>query len=237
MNKKFQLADLLTDFALLMAIASSLFASDLAYCQDNPSYRLAKEYVREVGELEGLRASAEQVLKKPGSNTLTESLYFSTRITTALRSDIAVLEEIKLSGQLADLPGLLALVHQDKIGVHNGLIEVATTMLSGPKPGVDYGQVASRAPQLRAQLDALDEQLFKFSVLVFGGLIDAKPDKDGHMSRLSITEMERADLLADIRRTFGAKLDQKNQSYYVSGASVLEHYLKDKGYKCVDESQ
>ena len=49
-------------------------------------------------------------------------------------------------------------------------------LLSGPKPGVDYGAVAAEAPKITARLDYLDRVLFETaSPLVFMSLIHPKP--------------------------------------------------------------
>ncbi len=42
-------------------------------------------------------------------------------------------------------------------------------------------------------------------------------------------------LVNRIKTIFGDKLDQKNQDYLVSAASVLDFYLEKKGFKCSDE--
>ncbi len=112
---------------------------------------------------------------------------------------------------------------------------MATTLLSGPKPGVDYGALTAEAPKITAGLEYIDRSLLQATPLIFATLIDNKPDKQGHMSRLSITRAERDKLVRDLQLGFGKKLDQDNQNLIVSSASVLRDYLAKKGYKCSDE--
>ena len=53
-------------------------------------------------------------------------------------------------------------------------------------------------------------------------------------TRLIITKAERAKLLSDLTGDFGSKLDQKDQNFTVSAASVLKAYLL-KDFKCSDD--
>jgi hypothetical protein len=71
--------------------------------------------------------------------------------------------------------------------------------------------------------------------MIFSTLIDEKPDKNGHMSRLSITRAERDALVRSLEMSFGTKLDQTNQNVLVSSASALRDALTKKGYRCSDE--
>jgi hypothetical protein len=68
-------------------------------------------------------------------------------------------------------------------------------------------------------------------------LIDNRPqdsDSQHHASHLIITSAERAQLLSDIATGFGSKLDQKEQNFTVSAASVLRAYLL-KDFKASDD--
>jgi hypothetical protein len=89
-------------------------------------------------------------------------------------------------------------------------------------------------PKIRAELEFIDQSLFEATPLVFATLIDMKEDSKGHASHLIITKEQRAALIAKLTDSFGAKLDQKNQNYIVSAASVLRGYL-NKDFKCSDE--
>jgi hypothetical protein len=89
-------------------------------------------------------------------------------------------------------------------------------MISGPKPGVDYGAIAAQAPKLSATLDYVDHAIFEATPLVFGTLIDPVPDANNKMSKLIITSAERKKLIGDINSYFGTKLDQKDQPWLVT---------------------
>jgi hypothetical protein len=68
-------------------------------------------------------------------------------------------------------------------------------------------------------------------------LIDPKPDKNNHMSRLIITRSERDQLVRTLKTGLGNKMDQANQNFIVSSATILRDFLTKKGYKCSDEPQ
>ena len=89
-------------------------------------------------------------------------------------------------------------------------------------------------PQIRAQLDYIDQALFEATPSIFITLIDMKPDSQNHASHLIITKAERAGLIDDLNTDFGSKLDQKEPNYTVGAASVLRTYLL-KDYKCSDD--
>ncbi len=108
-------------------------------------------------------------------------------------------------------------------------------MMEGPKPNVDYGKIAASLPKINAQIDFIDQGLFKATPAVFATLIQMKANSHGGADHLIITKAEKADVIDRIRTIFGSKLDQHDQNYIVSAASVLESYLEKKGYKTSDE--
>ena len=63
-----------------------------------------------------------------------------------------------------------------------------------------------------------------------------KTNSHGGLDHLIITKSEKADLIQRIKENFGDKLNQANQNYIVSAASMLKFYpFEKKGYKCSDE--
>ena len=99
---------------------------------------------------------------------------------------------------------------------------------------MDYSKLAAEMPQIRGELDFVDQSLFQAIPSIFGTLIDMKADSKGHASHLIITKEEKAGLISKLDNSFGAKLDQKGQNYTVSAASILKAYL-NKDFKCSDE--
>lgn len=213
-------------FSFIVTPAWSAETSHLAFVQ---------EYVRELGQLEELRAAAEDELKRKGANPFTAGIHFGTRMQIALRTDIGQLNHIHLDPPFKELPADIVRLHEGKIKVYDRMIEIETQMLSRPKPGVDYGAMAAEMPKLRALLDSIDDSFLQMSALAFASLIDqTRPDKKGHLNRLVITKAEQQDLLMRLQNWFGAKPNQEHQNGIVGAASVLKGYLQ-KDYKCSDD--
>jgi hypothetical protein len=152
-----------------------------------------------------------------------------------LDSQIRILNKMHLNAPFDQLTDIIVTLYGKKVELHNTVIKMDTTFLSGPKPSVDYDALAADAPKITARLEYLDRTLLEATPLIFATLIDSKPDKQGHMSRLSITRAERNELVRRLQISFGKQLDQDNQNLTVSSASVLRDYLVKKGYKCSDE--
>jgi hypothetical protein len=193
------------------------------------------EYVRELGINERIRALGEKELAEQNADKYVTMIRGSTRIIMELGSQIRALQDMTLNKPYDTLPATIANFYTYKINVHNQVIAMATAFLSGPKPGVDYGAMVAEAPKFTAMIEYIDRSLAETTPLIFTTLIDEKPDKNGRMSRLSITRAERDALVRSLEMSFGKKLDQTDQNYIVSSASVLRHYLSKKGYKCSDD--
>jgi hypothetical protein len=213
-------------------LAAPLFA---AAAQETSHLDFVREYVRELGSMEELRAAAETELKQKESNPLTNVIWYSTRVQLELRTSDAALSAMHLNSPFEGLPDSITAFHKQKIEILNQMAQVARVMMSGPKPGIDYGAIAAQMPQLRATLESVDETFIKLSALVFATLIDQSPDKAGHLSRLIITRAQRQELLRTLKADFGSKLDKNGQNSIVASAGVIRDYLEKKGFACSDE--
>lgn len=220
-----------TSIAIFLLAASRAFAATPV---DTPHLEFVQEYIRELIEFEELRAAAEVELQQKGGNQLSSMIYTSTRMQMALHGDVHRLSGMRLNPPEDFLLPAIIGFYKQKIEIHDQLIATATEFMSGPKPGVDYGKMAADVSRLRAVLDGIDEALFKVTPAVAATLVDEKPDSQGHMSRLIITKAERSDLIKRIQTAFGAKLNQNQQNYYVSSATVLRDWLRS-GYTASDE--
>ena len=92
-------------------------------------------------------------------------------------------------------------------------------------------------PQITATLEYIDQALFKLTPMVFLLLVDDKPDAQGHMSRLMISKKQAHQLVVSIDGYFGSSLNEKNQDWNTSAASVLKSGLTKKGYTFADEKK
>jgi hypothetical protein len=143
-----------------------------------------------------------------------------------LMVQIATLETMRLNPPFENVIENFTHFYEQKLVIYKQFTDLCSALITGPKPGVDYGALAAEAPKLNARLEFIDQGLFKSSPLVFATLIDTREDSQGHVSHLIITKTERAKLVHDITLAFGDKLKQDNQSYTVSAASVLKSYLE-----------
>ncbi|HXW25256.1 MAG TPA: hypothetical protein VEK73_10945 [Xanthobacteraceae bacterium] len=220
---------------LPFVLALLLWCPTPSVAAENPYLAFVSEYVRELGANEKMREQGERELAEPNADQLAVSIRSSTRIVMELSAQIGILKGTTLNEPFDKLPQNIADFYKYKIDAHQQLIDIATAMMAGPKPGVDYGAMAARAPKLTAMVEYVDRAIFEATPMIFGTLIDKNPDKDGHMSRLNITRAQRDELIRKLQISFGKKMDQKDQNYLVSSASVLRDYLSKKGYKCSDD--
>jgi hypothetical protein len=224
----------------VLLVAFTLLLSCPAVAAETSPLDFAREYIREIVTNERMRALAEKDVKEasePNAAKMMAIIRSSTRIILELRSQISVLQRMTLSEPFDRLPGMLVQLYGKKIEVNDRMIAMATAFAKGPEPDVDYGALAAESPKLTAENEHIDRLLFEGATkLVLYLLIDSKPDKDGHASRLIITRAQRDELIASLQAGFGKKMDKKgDHGYFVASGTVLRDVLLKKGYKCADE--
>jgi hypothetical protein len=216
----------------------AIWAVSQAHAEDTSRFVFVTEYVRGLSALENVRVKAEEELKADATanDKLSTSIYASTRFQLELKNQIYMLRDMHLSAPFEELIPNIVHFDQMKIDLHQQMIDIGSTMLARPKLNVDYGKMVADMPKIRAFLDDIDHALFESTPMIFATLINETPDSNNHISRLIIKRAEREKLLQGITNYFGEKVEQKNQNYIVSSASVLKAYLL-KGYTCSDEHQ
>ncbi len=219
---------------IVIALSALLLAATAR--AETPHAVFVAEYVRELGVNEHMRELGEKDVTEPGADKNAAAIRAGTRIVLELSSQVSMLKGMTLNSPFDTLPGAIAAFYEQKIKVQNRFMEIATAFESGPKPGVDYGALAAEAPKLTAMAEYIDRSLFQMTPLIFATLIADKPDNQGHMSRLRITRAERDGLVRSLQIDFDGKMDQTDQNYTVSAATVLRDYLIKKGYKCSDDA-
>jgi hypothetical protein len=212
----------------------------VCHAQETPHLAFVSEYVRELITNEKDRAQAEQDLAKVAPDRPQErfvvGIRASTSISLDLTSEVNVLSAMHLDPPFEDLIGNIVAFYGRKIALHREMIDISTKTLSGPQPGVDYGALVAKAPQLTAEQEFIDKSLFQATPLIFATLIDVKhPDKEGHASHLNITRGERDALARSLNSGFGKKRDADAPGYIAGSASVLRDFLTNQGYRCSDE--
>jgi hypothetical protein len=182
---------------------------------------------------EGIRVRYEQEIKDKGFQA-TDCVRNTALFQLELGADTGQIKDIKLSGDMAGTPQLIARAFEAKIDLYKQMGDICG-MLIVPHEGVDYGALAAGMPKITAQMEYIDKSIFEASPLVFALLISDTPDKDGHASRLIITKQERNDLVMLIDGSF-KDVDAKNSRDVVAAASVIKSYLTKKGYTPADEA-
>lgn len=207
-----------------------------ARAEENAPLAFKTEYIRELSANENARANAEQEVKE-GVTTRDQTasaIHSSTLIQLELRSQIQMLRDTQLTSPFDTLVPNITEFYEEKIALHQKMIDISREFLVGPKPNVDYLVLLQKCRQFRASLDYIDKTLFESTTMIFAILIDQRPHSNNHLNHLVITKAEREKLVHDLTVAFGEKLEQKNQNYIVSSASVLKAYLL-KDYKCADD--
>jgi hypothetical protein len=181
-------------FALLLTTAAAQMRQPLKTAlpkAETPHLLFVKEYIREMISDEDLKTSVEKELAgaKSVNEQLSTGIYFSKSVQLELRSQIGVLKGMRLNAPYDDLNADLISFYLQEIGLHQKLIDLNTTFMEGPKPGVDYSAIAAKIPQIRAELESVQKGVFQAASLVFITLIDLKPDSHGHLSHLVITKL------------------------------------------------
>jgi len=204
---------------------------------ETPHLEFVTEYIREFAAVERIRAAGQDENnqdKKDDKLPFASAIHTSTLFELELGSHVKMLKGMRLNAPFDELVPNITAFYERKIVLWRRMREISSDFIGGPKNGVDYSKLAAEMPQIRGELDFIDQSLFEATPGVFATLIDMKEDSKGHASHLIITKEEKARLISKLDDSFGAKLDQKDQNYTVSAASVLKGYL-NKDFKCSDE--
>jgi hypothetical protein len=204
---------------------------------ETPHLEFVAEYIRELAEVERIRAAGEAENnqdKKDDKLPLASGIHTSTLFELELGAQVRMLRSMRLNVPFDFLIPNVTAFYERKIVLWRRMRDISSAFIGGPKNGVDYSKLAAEVPQIRGELEFIDKSLFEAAPGVFATLIDIKEDSKGHASHLIITKEQKAVLISKLDDSFGAKMDQKDQNYTVSAASVLKAYL-NKDFKCSDE--
>jgi hypothetical protein len=221
------------------------FGACFAYgeVKETPHYDVVNAYIRSLGTIHNIQQLANREFEEDKGaddenvRRMMSAIRNSTRLKLELNTSIHTLQGMQLRRPFETLLPTTIEFYKQKIDLHNELVQIAKTFVDLiPKPSVDYSKLVARIPEITAELEYIDESIFKTIAIVFALLIDENPDAEGHMSHLNITKSEKDKLINDIDTLFGESLDKQNRTWTVSSAALLKAYLL-KGYKCRDEWQ
>jgi hypothetical protein len=205
---------------------------------ENPRIQLASEFVRELEILYRLQETSKNELAENDSSLgkLTTGIRVGTRTVFEMNESILRLDGIAVDGQWAKFRDMLKRLDADRIRIFRELNQMAKAMMSGPKPGVDYGAMAAHAPELTAEIEQVDKSMFTMAQAMFFALVDdQRLGPDGNLHRLLLTKKERAGMIHLIDEVWGQTLEDKNSSGIVSAAWVIKLGLTRPHYKSADE--
>jgi hypothetical protein len=230
---------LLPGFIIYGTSCASVQSQPLARnAQQTARITLAQEFVRELEVLYRLQETAKKEFAEDSSTTgkLTTGIRVGSRTLFEMNENINRLGLINVAATWAETRDMLKQVHQKRIVIMQEMNQIAKTILAGPEPGVNYGKLTARAPELTAQIEEIDKSIFTMAQLMFFALVDdARVGADGNLHHLLLTKKERTSMVQLIDKVFGPTLEDKNDSRIVSSAWVIKYGLTRSNYQAADE--
>lgn len=213
-------------FALVILQSNITSAETLA--TRSSSFQFMKEYIREVGELEELRAKAESDLKA-NPKDFAACIRNSETWEMTLRTDAMMMRQTHLSvgKDVNTVPALIAGFYEQKRRSLAEFSKLCSVMYGGPQENVDYAKLAADLPKHTARIQYVDKTLFQMIRLIFATIWSNRVDGHGHVSYLMIDGRQRDDLLHEIENWFPAKDDKLDDSYPRSAMRILRLKLKE----------
>jgi len=200
---------------------------------------LVREFVREMEVLYRLQETAKNEFAEDGSTTgkLTTSIRVGTRTLLEMQESVSRLRMISLDTQWGEFRDLLKSFHNQRMAAVEEMNQMSKAMLSGPTPGVNYGAMTARAPELTAQVEQIDKTMFQISQPLFLALVDeGRVGADGNLHHLILNKKDRAGMVHAIDIAFGRSLDDgKNATSIVNAAWAIKYGLTRPTYKAADE--
>lgn len=234
MNFSLRAALLLT----VMGCVCFTAAQSQPFNEKNPRVQLASEFVRELEVLYQLQETAKKELAEDNSSSgkLVTGIRVGTRTVLEMNESIHRLDGIAVDGQWAEFRDLLKQLDSERIRIFQEMNQMAKAMMSGPKPGVDYGAMVAHAPELTAEVEQVDKSMFNMAQAMFFALVDEQRlGPDGKLHHLLLTTKERAGMIQLIDKVWGQSLEDKNASSIVSAAWAIKYGLTRPIYKSADE--
>jgi hypothetical protein len=203
---------------------------------------LVQEFVRELEVINRLQViAAKEVAQDSSPNgKLMTGIRVGSRTILQMNDSINRLNMIKVDGQSAETRDLLKRLHQKRIELVQEVSQTSkafiTALTNGPQPGVDYGAMTARAPELTAEMEELNKSIFTMSqIMLFALVDDARVGADGNLDHLIMTKKDKTSMVQLIDKMFGATLEDKNASHIVSAAWAIKYGLTQTHYKAADE--
>ncbi|PWT82907.1 MAG: hypothetical protein C5B58_07430 [Acidobacteria bacterium] len=200
---------------------------------------LTQEFVRELEVLYRLQETAKKEFAEANSTDgkLMTSIRVGTRTLFELNECIGRLNRINVDAQWARFRNHLKELHGERMALVQEMNAIGKALLSGPEPGINYGKLTARGPELTARVEQIDKLIFTMAEVVFLALVDdTRVGADGNLHHLLLTKKERTSMVQLIDKIFGPKaLEDKNANHIVSSAWIIKYGLTQPQYKAADE--
>ena len=120
---------------------------------------LVREFVREMEVLYRLQETAKKEFAEDNSTTgkLATSIRVGTRTLYEMQESVSRLQMISLATRWGEFRDLLVSFHNQRMAAVQEMNQMSKAMLSGPAPGVNYGAMTARAPELTAEVEQIDK--------------------------------------------------------------------------------
>jgi hypothetical protein len=231
--------------AALVGLLVGLSTNSSAQAESSPGaaektarIALVREFVREMEVLYHLQETAKKEFAEDSSTTgkITTGIRVGTRTLFEMQESVSRLDMINLDASWGKFRDLLKSFDNQRMETVQEMNHIAKAMLSGPTPGVNYGEMTARAPELTAQVEQIDKSMFQMSQALFLALVDeGRVDADGNLHHLILNKKDRAGMVHTIDIDFGQSLDDKNSTSVVSAAWAIKYGLTRPIYKAADE--
>jgi hypothetical protein len=199
---------------------------------------LVQEFVGELEVLYRLQETAKKEFAEDSSarGKIMTGIRVGTRTLFEMNDSINRLNMINVDAEWVKLRDMLKQLHQQRIASQQEVIQIGKMFLSGPEPGVNYGELTARAPELTAEVEEIDKSMFTVAKVMFFALVDdARVGADGNLHHLILTKKDRTSMVQLIDKIFGPTLEDKNATHIVSAAWVIKYGLTRPNYKAADE--
>ncbi|MBM3253434.1 MAG: hypothetical protein FJZ16_04205 [Candidatus Omnitrophica bacterium] len=225
-------------FCLVSIICLSILFPTNTFAVDSPSepYFFIKDLIQ-VASL--IHSSVDRFKTKGELLNETDEVYLTMQMMKGFRTAISDIEEAKIflnkyltsknetikesSQAMLVALGLLSNNYQDTIKYLETIYSPET--MKNP----DAGKMMSEGSKLTAGRDEILKLCMDASIMATYALVSDQPDKEGHLSYLTITSKERDDLKKELERYFGNGIKdgiKAGQSLSLSPASALYEFLK-----------
>jgi hypothetical protein len=204
----------------------SLLATPVAQAGETPPLQFVTEYIKDFGAIEHIRLAQERELGELQQPTLATCTRDGNQYRSELTRQVSRMRRMTGPPSWRDLPARLVGLFDRKLVLYTEVVKTCTALGTGAHTDVSALQVMAAISQYNAKIDAIDKSLFQTSTDAFNTLLSAIPDRHGKQRRLSITAVERQNLLRQIQLEFGSELDDDQQTYLVNAATVIRDFLR-----------